>query len=235
MNFNGADDEVVVSNGKPLMPYEVHTVEFKSIEIKEGGTWKMLSLNFFNENGSLALSIFRPNEKDGERREVQMMNGNNFYTPSNSENTWACLQQLMKILNPTGYEKAKAIKIKNFDDAFAVVVKVLTPVIGTTTNIKVRGYMKNGYIAYLLPNVTTLVDSKDIKSNVRQNDYFVGEKVFLSNNDLKQKTKFMKEYEAAKNATPTDMSAKTDSAIDTTPTTTANTEVEDINIDDLGL
>lgn len=205
MNFNG-NDEVVVSTGKaPLMPFAVHTVKFDGVEISDGGTYKLMKLNFSNDEGSLRMSIFRPNERDEERREGTRQNGTKFYYASNAENMWACFQQLMKALNPEGYEKAKAVKIKNFDDAFALVEKVLKGVVGAETSIKVEGYMKNGYVTYRLPNITTLVDSTNAKSDTRQNDYFIGEKVFLTNYNMTQAAKFQKEYEAARSAAPTPM------------------------------
>lgn len=242
MNFNNSnDDVVVVSSVKPLMPFAVHTVTFDGIEIQDGGTWKLMKLNFSNNDGNLKLSVFRPNERDEERRENKRANGTAWYTPSNAENLWACMRQLMNTLNPEGYEKAKSVKIKNFDDAFTIVEKVLKGAVGKETNIKVEGYMKNGYITYRLPNITMLANSSDIKSECKQSDYFVGEKVFLSNYNMTQKAKFMKDFEASRNAAPTPMESvvtpssniegSVDAVVDLTAPSAGSEDIDLANLD----
>lgn len=241
MNFLNQNDEVVISssNKKPLMPYAVHTVTLDSVEITESGVYKFLAFSFSNEEGAINLSVFKPNDKDEERKEMSRQNGAKYYLPSRAENMWACFQQLMKTLNPAGYEKAKTVKIKNFDDAFAVVEKVLKAAIGTQTNIKVEGYMKNGYIQFMLPNITTLVDSSNSKSEVRQNDYFVGDQVFLTNYNLTRAAKFKADYEASRNAKPTPMTTAENSTesgdLNITETTSEDLNTNDIDITSLDL
>lgn len=222
-SFNG-EQSAVRSNRRQLTANTIHKVKWMGAEIKEVGKdtkYKILALNFENEEGYANMSIFWPTDKDAERQVATASDGHEYERPSRWENTKAILAQTMEVLNPTGYEKFKEAskKFRSFDDMAVAFVKVTDQVKGAETNVKFSGYTnKQGYPQLSLPTIVGV----NKQGECFVSDNYIGD-VVLSAYE-------MKKAKEASEAKPTTM--KSDPLMDSPATSEDVLSVDDL---DLGL
>ena len=111
-NFGISAESAVRNTRRPLSAWNIHEVEFKGCEIREfdgkkdpTAHYKVLAINFENEDGYFTVTNFFPKDGDDERREYDGKNGGKVIMPSNFETLMAVVKQTAQVLNPTGFEK----------------------------------------------------------------------------------------------------------------------------------
>jgi hypothetical protein len=117
--------------------------------------------------------------------------------PSNFEDLMNFIKQTVAILTPKGYEKlhAASSKFRSFDDVAAAVKKLLDPVVGTKTKIKLIGRNSQGKVVADAPRITGI--NHDGVSFISDN--WIGDKLYFNDYELGR----IKEYQSA---TPTAIS-----------------------------
>ena len=139
-NFGISAESAVRNTRRPLSAWNIHEVEFKGCEIREfdgkkdpTAHYKVLSINFENEDGYFSLTNFFPKDGDDERREYDGKNGGKVTMPSNFETLMAIVKQTAQVLNPAGFEKMQAAssKFKSFDDVAKALIQITDKVKGT--------------------------------------------------------------------------------------------------------
>jgi hypothetical protein len=225
-NFGFGDNSAVRTSKPTLAPWDIYDVEFKGCEIREfpgkkdpTASYKVLDIKFEGEKGKFTKTLFFPKDGDDVRRKVQNKNGGESELPSNFETTMAIIKQTASVLNPKGYEKLQAVsgKFKSFDELAVALVKVMDPVIGTKTQLKLVGVTKEGTVTADIPRIV----SCNKEGEIWISDNFVGSNLtFSSYEDTKRK-----EYQGA---TPTKVEPKKAEA-----TSTANTTDDKIDLADL--
>ena len=223
-NFGISAESAVKNTRRPLTPWNIHNVIFKGCEIREfqgkkdpNAHYKVLAINFENEDGYFSLTNFFPKDGDDERREYDGKNGGKVVMPSNFETLMAIVKQTAQILNPAGFEKMQAAssKFKSFDDVAKALIQVTDKVKGTETQLKLIGKNRDGRVVADIPRIVGI--NKEGEAFIADN--YIGNKLFFSDYEETQRTKF-------NNAKPTEMPSETTSEI-------PENKEEDFNLDDL--
>lgn len=204
-NF-GMDNSSAVRTTKPqLKPWNIYDVKFTGCEIREfngkkdpNAHYKVLAINFENEDGAFSVTQFFPKEGDDVRREFDSSNGGKVTMPSNFEVLMAVVKQTAQVLNPAGFEKMSAAssKFKSFDDVANALIKITDPVKGKETKLKLIGRNRDGKV---VPEIPRIVGLKDGESFIADN--YIGSKLFFTDYEEGQREKYA-------NSKPTDMAAK---------------------------
>ena len=201
-NFNIDTKPVVRSTRQQLKPWNIYDVKFTGCEIREfdgkkdpSQHYKVLAINFENEDGVFSVTNFFPKEGDDVRHSYDGKNGGKVEMPSNFETLMAVVKQTAMILNPKGFEamQAASSKFKSFDDVAAAFIKITTPVIGTDIKIKLTGKNRDGKIVPQIPRILAL--NKEGEAFICDN--YIGTKLFWSDYEATKRDEFLK-------ATPTD-------------------------------
>ena len=173
ISFALSENESSISSKKNtrLAPFAIHTVTFDGAEIKSGTSkagneFKLLQLNFSNNEGNAEMTIFWPDpEKDGIREVRAARDGHDYETPSRWEQTKAIISQTLETISPEGYKKMQEVssKFKTFDDMANVFVKLVNKCVGTEVDVKFTGYInKQGYMQLSFPNIVAINKNKEL-------------------------------------------------------------------------
>jgi hypothetical protein len=231
MNFDFSissnESSVSTSKNTRLKPFEIHHVKFDGAEIKEGtskagNAFKILVINYSNDEGVAELSIFWPDpEKDGIRGERTAMDGHKYETPSRWEQTKTVITQTLEVLYPDGYKKMQELssKFRTFDDMAKIFVQLVNKKKGEEVDIKLNGYVnKQGYMTLTFPNIVGI----NKQGEMFVSDNYIGKgNLGLSNWELKKAAE-------VNNTKPTEM--KEDPILDTKSEELSD---EELNFDDL--
>lgn len=231
MNFDFSissnESSVSTSKNTRLKPFEIHHVKFDGAEIKEGtskagNAFKILVINYSNDEGVAELSIFWPNpETDGVRGKRTAMDGHEYETPSRWEQTKTVITQTLEVLYPEGYKKMQELssKFRTFDDMAKIFVQLVNKKKGEEVDIKLNGYVnKQGYMTLTFPNIVGI----NKQGEMFVSDNYIGKgNLGLSNWELKKAAE-------VNNTKPTEM--KEDPILDTKSEELPD---EELNFDDL--
>lgn len=230
MAFNfGISAESAVRNTRRLAPWEIHDVKFTGCEIREfngkkdpTAHYKVLAINFENENGYFSLTNFFPKDGDDERKELDGKNGGKVIMPSNFETLMAIVKQTAQVLNPAGFEKMQAAssKFKSFDDVAKALISVTDKVKGAETKLKLNGRNKDGKVEAVIPRIVGI--NKEGVAFIADN--YIGDKLFFSDYEETQRNAYL-------NAKPTEMPKEEDPLADTAGIDKA--PKEEFNLEDL--
>jgi len=202
-NFGISAESAVRNTRRPLAPWNIHDVKFMGCEIKEfsgkkdpNAHYKVLNINFENEDGYFTLTKFFPKDGDDERREFPGQNGGKVVMPSNFEVLMATVAQTAQILNPAGFEKMQTMssKFRSFDDVANALIKVTEKAKGTEIKIKLVGRNRDGKVVADVPRIVGI--NKEGESFIADN--YIGTKLFFSDYEETQREKYLK-------AKPTEM------------------------------
>ncbi len=227
-SINSNESSISTSKNTRLKPYEIHHVKFDGAEIKEGTSktgndFKLLALNYSNENGTAELTIFWPNlEKDGIREKRTAKDGHEYESPSRWEQTKKVIEQTLEVLNPAGYEKMKELssKFRTFDDMAKAFVTLVNKKQGEEVDIKFEGYInKQGYMQLTFPRLVAIN---------KQGELFVSDN-YIGHGNLGLTDRELKRGKDLNSAKPTTMD---DSAV-LSEDTDAKADDVDLNLDDL--
>lgn len=210
MAFNfGIDDKPVVRNTRQqLKPWNIYDVKFTGCEIREfngkkdpTAHYKVLAINFENEDGVFSVNQFFPKEGDDVRRSYDGKNGGKVEMPSNFETLMAIVKQTAMVLNPKGFEamQAASSKFKSFDDVASALIKITDKVKGTETKLKLVGRNRDGKVVAEIPRVLGI--NKEGEAFVADN--YIGSKLFFSDYEEGKRAEYL-------NSKPTDMEKKDD-------------------------
>ncbi len=204
-NFGISADSAVRSTRRPLAPWNIYDVKFMGCEIKEfdgkkdpSAHYKVLAINFENEDGFHQVSLFFPKAGDDERRTYSSKNGGELVNPSNFEELMAKVKQTAQVLTPAGFEKMQAAsaKFKSFDDVAKALIAVTDKVKGTETKLKLVGRNRNGKVVASTPNVAGVYNGELYIA-----DNYIGDKLFFNEYEEGERQKYL-------SAKPTDMKAE---------------------------
>ena len=210
MAFNfGIDDKPVVRNTRQqLKPWNIYDVKFTGCEIREfdgkkdpTAHYKVLAINFENEDGVFSVNQFFPKEGDDVRRSYDGKNGGKVEMPSNFEILMAIVKQTAMVLNPKGFEamQAASSKFKSFDDVASALIKITDKVKGTETKLKLIGRNRDGKVVAEIPRILGI--NKEGEAFVADN--YIGSKLFFSDYEEGKRAEYL-------NSKPTDMEKKDD-------------------------
>lgn len=210
MAFNfGIDDKPVVRNTRQqLKPWNIYDVKFTGCEIREfdgkkdpTAHYKVLAINFENEDGVFSVNQFFPKEGDDVRRSYDGKNGGKVEMPSNFETLMAIVKQTAMVLNPKGFEamQAASSKFKSFDDVASALIKITDKVKGTETKLKLVGRNRDGKVVAEIPRILGI--NKEGEAFVADN--YIGSKLFFSDYEEGKRAEYL-------NSKPTDMEKKDD-------------------------
>ena len=224
-NFGISADSAVRNARRPLAPWQIHEVTFSGCEIREfdgkkdpNAHYKVLAINFENEDGYFSVTNFFPKDSDGERREFDGSNGGKVVMPSNFEVLMAIVKQTAEVLTPEGFAKMQqaSAKFKSFDDVANALIKITDKVKGKKTKLKLIGKNRDGKVVADIPRIVAI--NKQGESFISDN--YIGDKLFFSDYEETQRTKYTK-------ATPTEMPAEVPSVVE------SNTANDDLDLEDL--
>ena len=206
----GFDDKPVVRNTRQqLKPWNIYDVKFTGCEIKEfdgkkdpTAHYKVLAINFENEDGVFSVTNFFPKEGDDVRRSYDGKNGGKVEMPSNFETLMAIVKQTAMVLNPKGYEamQAASSKFKSFDDVANALIKVTDKVKGTETKLKLVGRTRDGKVVAEIPRIVGI--NKEGESFISDN--YIGSKLCVSDYEEGKRAEYL-------GSKPTDMAKKDES------------------------
>lgn len=205
-NFGISADSAVRNTRRPLIPWNIHDVKFMGCEIKEfdgkkdpTAHYKVLAINFENEEGYFSVTKFFPKAGDDERREFDSKNGGKVIMPSNFETLMAVVKQTAQVLNPAGFEKMQAAssKFKSFDDVAKALITITEKVKGTETKLKLLGRNRDGKVVADIPRIVGI--NKQGESFISDN--YIGDKLFFSDYEEGERQKYLK-------AKPTEMKSE---------------------------
>lgn len=202
-NFGISADSAVRNVRKSLSPWQIHDVKFTGCEIREfdgkkdpTAHYKVLAINFENEEGTFSVTNFFPKDGDNERREFDSSNGGKVVMPSNFEVLMAIVKQTAEVLTPEGFAKMQqaSSKFKSFDDVANALIKITDKVKGKETKLKLIGRNRDGRVVADIPRIVGI--NKQGESFISDN--YIGDKLFFSDYEETQRAKYTK-------ATPTEM------------------------------
>lgn len=202
-NFGISAESAVRNTRRSLTPWNIHDVKFMGCEIKEfdgrkdpTAHYKVLSVNFENEDGYFSVTQFFPKAGDDERREFPSKNGGVVTMPSNFETIMAVVKQTAQVLNPAGFEKMQAAssKFRSFDDVVKALITVTDKAKGKETKLKLVGRNRDGKVVADIPRIVGI--NKQGESFISDN--YIGDKLFFSDYEEGEREKYMK-------AKPTEM------------------------------
>lgn len=232
-NFGSLASTEAVSNKQPMLePWGIYDVKFAGATkdtvqgVKDPSqTYQILRIKFENADGYYEQSLFYPKDGDDKRPTYTAADGHEYQGASSFERTMSFIAQVASVLNPEGYKKMQAAssKFKSFDNVADAFIKIMTPVIGKETKLKVCGRNVDGRV---LPTIGKFLGVNK-KGELFVSDNFIGNRVFFSSYE----TKRMNEY---KNAKPTPVYNPFDNAMAPKPmTATPQQKVEESSDDDL--
>ena len=205
-NFNIDTKPVVRNTRQQLKPWNIYDVKFTGCEIREfdgkkdpSQHYKVLAINFENEDGVFSVTNFFPKEGDDVRHSYDGKNGGKVEMPSNFETLMAVVKQTAMILNPKGFEamQAASSKFKSFDDVAAALIKITDKVKGTETKLKLVGRNRDGKVVADIPRLVGI--NKEGEAFVADN--YIGSKLFFSDYEEGKRAEYL-------GSKPTDMSKK---------------------------
>ena len=211
-NFGISAESAVRNTRRPLAPWEIHDVKFTGCEIREfdgkkdpSAHYKVLAINFENEDGYFSLTNFFPKDGDDARKEYDGKNGGKVIMPSNFETLMAIVKQTAQVLNPAGFEKMQAMssKFRSFDDVAKALIAVTEKAKGTTTKLKLNGKNKDGKVEAVIPRIVGI--NKEGVAFIADN--YIGDKLFFSDYEETQRAAYL-------NAKPTQMPKEDDPLAD---------------------
>lgn len=202
-NFGFGDKPVTRSTRIQLKPWNIYDVKFTGCEIREfdgkkdpSQHYKVLSINFENEDGVFSVTNFFPKEGDDVRREVDSSKGGKVEMPSNFETLMAIVKQTAMVLNPKGYERMQkaSANFKSFDDVAKALIKITDEVKGTETKLKLIGRNRDGKVVADIPRLVGI--NKEHEAFVADN--YIGSKLFFSDYEEGKRAEYL-------GSKPTDM------------------------------
>jgi hypothetical protein len=206
-NLKNTSSQATVS--RRLKPFDIYKVKFEGCRIDHvqkkddpEQSWDILKIRFSNDQGYYEESVFYPKDGDEKRPSHKVTDpktgvDRDVESPSSFERTMALVAQVAGVLNPEGFVKMQELspKFKSFDDVAKTLIKITDPKKDTEVNLKLIGKKnKEGNVEPCLPYFVNVNRNGEVYTS----DNFLGDKVFLSDYDLKQKAKLM-------SATPTPM------------------------------
>lgn len=215
------------STAKPkLEGNKIHTVKIESVETDDiqgvkdpTQTYKVLKINFGNEDGSYQHTVFEPRPDDFERteREYTDKNGkeNKIPQPSNVESMMLLFKHMIDGFVPVIAEQIdsgkKQIAAPDWDKLRILVKKILEAGKGTENQIKlIKRKNGDGSFPGFFANL-----SREGAAYVRNN--FIGQKVAFSAYEMKR-------IQEETNAAPSPMEKSPDLEVD-------NSDIKDVAID----
>ena len=223
-NFGISAESAVRNTRRPLAPWEIHDVKFTGCEIREfdgkkdpSAHYKVLAINFENEDGYFSLTNFFPKDGDDARKEFDGKNGGKVIMPSNFETLMAIVKQTAQVLNPAGFEKMQAMssKFRSFDDVAKALIAVTEKAKGTTTKLKLNGKNKDGKVEAVIPRIVGI--NKEGVAFIADN--YIGDKLFFSDYEETQRAAYL-------NAKPTEMPKEDDPLADVVGVDKVDNETE---------
>ena len=211
-NFNIDEKPAVRSTRQQLKPWNIYDVKFTGCEIREfngkkdpSAHYKVLAINFENEDGVFSVTNFFPKEGDDERHSHDGKNGGKVEMPSNFETLMAIVKQTAMVLNPEGFEKMQAAssKFRSFDDVASALIKITDKVKGKETKLKLIGRNRDGKVVAEIPRILGI--NKEGEAFVADN--YIGSKLFFSDYEEGKRNEYL-------GSKPTDMSKKDDDIAD---------------------
>lgn len=206
-NFGISAESAVRNTRRPLAPWNIYDVKFMGCSVKEfdgkkdpSQHYKVLSIDFENEEGYFSVRKFFPKDGDDERREYDTQNGGKRIAASNFEELMKVVSQTAQVLNPVGFEKMQAasVKFRSFEDVAAALIKITDPKKGTETKIKLIGKSKDGKVTADIPHLVGI--NQDTKETYTADNY-IGDKLFFNPYEEGQREKYL-------NAKPTSMKSE---------------------------
>lgn len=231
-NFGISAESAVRNTRRPLSAWNIHEVEFKGCEIREfdgkkdpTAHYKVLAINFENEDGYFTVTKFFPKPGDDQRRKVKNSNGGEREMASNFEELMNIVKQTVEVLTPEGFKTLSELspKFKSFDDVAKVMIKVTDKVKGCETKIKLVGRNRDNRVVAEIPNITSVFDGVATIT-----DNYIGSKLFFSNWEEGQRDAYL-------NSKPTEMKAtktEKDPLMDVAEPATAPAD-EELDLDNL--
>ena len=202
-NFGFGDKPVTRSTRIQLKPWNIYDVKFTGCEIREfdgkkdpSQHYKVLAINFENEDGVFSVTNFFPKEGDDVRHEVDSSKGGKVEMPSNFELLMAIVKQTAMVLNPKGYERMQkaSANFKSFDDVAKALIKITDEVKGCETKLKLIGRNRDGKVVADIPRLVGI--NKEHESFVADN--YIGSKLFFSDYEEGKRAEYL-------GSKPTDM------------------------------
>lgn len=225
LNFNLSAAPAVSSSLPRLKPYQIHRVKLADIKVEQikgkkdpDAVYDILKIRFENNEGYYEESVFFPKEGDNKRPTRQNKEGHEVEMPSSFERTMSLIAQVGTVLNPKEFEKMKGIPFKSFGELCDGFIRIMKPVFGTETNLKLIGKTdKQGNFGPCLPYFLSL----NKQGEVWVSDNFIGENLFFSDYDIAQQKKI-----SAKRPTDVEAAAKTDAAAEASTDTSSVDEID---------
>lgn len=227
-NFGLSGESAIRATRRPLQAWSIHEVKFTGAEVQSfqgkkdpSQTYKVLKINFENEDGFFSVTQFFPKEGDDQRKEYDSSKGGKITYASNFEILKAIISQTIQVLNPNMWEKfvEASKKFKSADDMINTFVKVMDKVKGVETKIKLIGKNRDGRVVADIPRIVGI--NKEGEAFISDN--YVGDKLFFSDYEETQRAKM---NEAKPTEMPNDPVADI-AGVDKAP------EGDDFNLDDL--
>lgn len=196
-NFGISADSAIKNTRRPLSPWNIHTVKFTGCEIREfdgkkdpSAHYKVLAINFENEDGYFSVTNFFPKDGDNERKEFDSKNGGKIVMPSNFEVLMAIVKQTAQVLTPSGFEKMQAAsaKFKSFDDVAKALITITDKVKGNETKLKLIGKNRDGKVVADIPRIVGI--NKQGEAFISDN--YIGDKLFFSDYEETQRANYSK-------------------------------------------
>ena len=197
-NFVFNNNNAVGDFKRLLDPFQIYNVifvgaEFSEIQGKADPTkvYKTLVFKFENDNGFYNETIFEPKDDDFARRKSEY-GGNTFVNPSNWEVSNTIINNILGTLNPEGADTLakKSKDIKNFDMLAKAVCKLLEPVKGKETQIKLMGRTnKSGRVIPMAPNICGI--NKNGEFYVNKAQVLIGQNLFFTDHEEKTRQKYL--------------------------------------------
>lgn len=188
MNFNLSN-----SNGtaiQRLKPWTINKVKFDGVDFKKGtassgNTWQAIQFKFKGADGIFEHMVFCPGQ-EGDNRPTGNTGGRDWEMPSQMETLQHTIAHVLKVLNEKGLEKLSGIELelpKDFEKLYQYLKKVLDPVVGKETELKLIGNNK-GYAS--VPYFISI--NKDTKQSYISNNW-LGENLAFTASELNKKQK----------------------------------------------
>ncbi len=223
MNFGLSTESAVRVSSHMLAPWEIHDVQFKGVEVRHiqgkkdpTATYDILSIKYGDEDGGYYnLDMFFPKAGDDQVREFPGANGGTIKFPSTVMTITKTIQQTIEVLNPEGLKELAGKNYTDFNALATDFAKIMEPVIGKKTKLKLVGKNRNGRVEPATPRIVSM--SKEGQPYISAN--YIGDKLFWTPWEEGQR-------EAFKNAKPSEAPKEEVMKIEEAP-------ADDLNIDDL--
>lgn len=209
-NFGLSAGSVVRNTRTQLKPWNIYDVKFVGVEARSfagkkdpNATYKVFDIKFESEDGYFNKTIFYPKDGDTVRRSYNRSNGSKGYMPSNFESLIAIIHQTVQVLcGEEGYTKFNEIagKCKDFDTFLKAFIQITDRKKGVETKLKLIGRNRDGKVVADIPNIVAInpnaeniaEDSSNDSGERFISDNYIGNKLFFSDYEEREREKYLK-------------------------------------------